>query len=265
MKRIISALFVLAILVPIFNIGGTIYQITILILGLIGLKEFLDIKETKKELPAFVKFIAYIIFTLFVVSNNDTKSIFLSVDYRVIATLLLAFLMPTVLYHEREKYSVNDAFFLIGGIFFLSAAFKLLIFMRFYDLKYLVYLFLITILTDTFALYTGMLVGKNKLLEEVSPKKTWEGFLGGTFISVILSSIYYVTVINSEINIFLLIIITIFLSILGQFGDLLFSAIKRYYGKKDFSNLIPGHGGILDRFDSIIFVLLGFMFFIEML
>ena len=87
MKRVISALVALALLVPIFIIGGTFYQVTILVLGLIGLKEFLDIKETKKELPAFVKFIAYIIFTLFVVSNTDTKSIILSVDYRIIATL----------------------------------------------------------------------------------------------------------------------------------------------------------------------------------
>ena len=58
---------------------------------------------------------------------------------------------------------------------------------------------------------------------------------------------------------------SLFLSILGQYGDLVFSAIKRYYGKKDFSNIMPGHGGILDRFDSIIFVILGFMFFITLI
>lgn len=265
MKRVISALVALIILVPIFIKGGTIYEVTILILGLIGLKEFLDIKEIKKELPAFVKFIAYIIFTLFVLYNTSAKAIKLSIDYRIISTLLLAFLMPTVLYHEREKYSITDAFYLIGGIFFLSSAFKLLIFIRLYDLKYLIYLFLITIITDTFALYTGMLIGKNKLLEEVSPKKTWEGFFGGTLISVVISSIFFTTVINPNINLSLLILITTFLSILGQFGDLTFSAIKRYYGKKDFSNLMPGHGGILDRLDSIIFVILGFMFFIEIL
>lgn len=265
MKRVISAIIALIILFPIFIKGGTIYEITILILGLIGLKEFLDIKETKKELPAFVKFIAYIVFTLFVLSGTNTKDIALSVDYRIISTLVLAFLMPTVLYHEREKYSINDAFYLIGGVFFLSLAFELLIFIRMYNLKYLIYLFLITVLTDTFALYTGMLIGKNKLLETISPKKTWEGFFGGTIMATIISCIYFTTVINPDISISLLVIVTIFLSILGQFGDLAFSAIKRYYGKKDFSNLIPGHGGILDRFDSIIFVILGFMFFIGIL
>ena len=58
---------------------------------------------------------------------------------------------------------------------------------------------------------------------------------------------------------------TLFLSIIAQFGDLVFSAIKRYFGKKDFSNIMPGHGGILDRLDSIIFVALGFMFFISLI
>ena len=64
---------------------------------------------------------------------------------------------------------------------------------------------------------------------------------------------------------YVIILMTLFLSILGQFGDLVFSSIKRYFGKKDFSNIMPGHGGILDRFDSIIFVLLGFMFFIPLI
>ena len=69
----------------------------------------------------------------------------------------------------------------------------------------------------------------------------------------------------NNLPIYVIILMTMFLSILGQFGDLFFSAIKRYYGKKDFSNIMPGHGGILDRLDSIIFVILGFMFFITII
>ena len=76
---------------------------------------------------------------------------------------------------------------------------------------------------------------------------------------------FYVTVISQTTPVLYVVLASTFLSLLGQFGDLFFSAIKRYYGKKDFSNLIPGHGGVLDRIDSIIFVLLGFMFFISII
>ncbi len=76
---------------------------------------------------------------------------------------------------------------------------------------------------------------------------------------------YYINFVNTDANIFNVIIVTTFLSIIGQFGDLFFSAIKRYYGKKDFSNIMPGHGGILDRFDSIIFIMLAFSFFLTLI
>ena len=129
----------------------------------------------------------------------------------------------------------------------------------------LVYLVLITVMTDTFAYLTGMLIGKHKLLEVISPKKTWEGLIGGTFFGVFIATIYYITVINSNISLLIVIPITLLLSIVGQLGDLFFSAIKRYFDKKDFSNLMPGHGGVLDRLDSLIFVLLAYSFFLNIL
>ena len=76
---------------------------------------------------------------------------------------------------------------------------------------------------------------------------------------------FYYTCVDPEFYNKLLVIVTLFLSLMGQFGDLVFSAIKRYFGKKDFSNLIPGHGGVLDRIDSMIFVMLSFMFFVNIL
>ena len=76
----------------------------------------------------------------------------------------------------------------------------------------------------------------------------------------VFGTIFFNTVIDPGVSIVVVILVTLCLSIIGQLGDLVFSAIKRHYGEKDFSNLIPGHGGILDRLDSIIFVLLGFMF-----
>jgi len=78
-------------------------------------------------------------------------------------------------------------------------------------------------------------------------------------------SVFFNTAIDPDLNLFILIIMTLTLSIIGQLGDLVFSAIKRHYGEKDFSNLIPGHGGILDRLDSAIFVVLGFLLFLVIL
>ena len=137
--------------------------------------------------------------------------------------------------------------------------------LRHTDLKLFVFLFTITITTDTFAYLTGSLIGKHKLLTEISPKKTWEGLIGGTIMGVFVSAMFYHTCIDPEFSKITLLAICTFLSLLAQFGDLAFSAMKRYFGIKDFSNLMPGHGGILDRLDSIIFVVLGFTFFITIL
>lgn len=265
MERTISAIVALAIFIPIFILGGTIYNIAILILSVLALKEFLNIKQVKKELPAFITFISYVLLTLFVFTNITNKDILFSIDYRIIAGLFLVFTIPAVLYHDRSLYSIVDAFYLIGGIFFLGISFSLMILIRNIDLSLIIYLFLITVITDTYAYLTGRFIGKHKLLEEVSPKKTWEGTIGGTLIGTFVGTCFYITVVDPSQQMYVVILMTLFLSILGQFGDLFFSAIKRYYHKKDFSNIMPGHGGILDRLDSIIFVVLGFMFFISII
>lgn len=264
-KRTLSAIIALAILVPIFINGGLIYNFAIYILGIIGLWEFLKAKGTKKQLPAFIEFISYILFSLLILFNVNNKDMIYSIDLRVLSGLFLIYLLPTVLYHDRSQYSITDAFYLIGGIFFLGISFSILILLRGINLNLIIYLFLITILTDSYAYITGSLIGRHKLLESISPNKTWEGMIGGTLFGVIISTIFYIVVINPNIELFQIVVITLFLSIIGQFGDLCFSAIKRYFNIKDFSNIMPGHGGILDRFDSIIFVVLGFMFFISII
>lgn len=263
--RIISAIIVLLIAIPIILYGGGVYNLFIYIISLLGLKEFMNIKETKKKIPDFIKFISYIIMTLIVIASPKQNELMFTMDYRIISGLFMVYLIPTVLYHDNNKYSIRDAFYLIGGLFFLGLSFHLLIILRSIQLELLIFLFLITIMTDTFAYFSGYLIGRHKMLESISPNKTWEGLIGGTVMGVFISSVFYLTVINPNINISTLLIATTFLSIVGQYGDLVFSAIKRYYGKKDFSNLMPGHGGVLDRLDSIIFVILGYMFFISLL
>ncbi len=262
--RVISAIVLLAIVIPIIIIGKIPFEIFAIIISIMGLKEFLNIKGTKKQIPAFIEFICYISLIIMMMFTT-TENLTLTIDYRILCTIFLTFLIPTILYHDRSIYSINDAFYLIGGILFLGVSFSLLILIRNKGLETLLYLISISMFTDTFAYITGYFIGKNKLIETVSPNKTIEGTIGGTLMAVFIATIFYITAVNPTTPIYIVIFITTFLSIISQLGDLVFSAIKRYFGQKDFSNLIPGHGGILDRLDSIIFVSLGFMLFITII
>lgn len=264
-QRVISAIIAFLIFIPVFLKGGLLFDLAVWGISLIALWEFLNIKGIRKKLPDFITFISYIIMTLFVLANTQSNEIVYAMDYRVVVGLFLVFLVPAVLYHDRSKYSIVDAFFLVGGIFFLGTSFSLLITLRSISLELIVYLFMITIITDTYAYLIGRWIGTSKLLESLSPNKTLEGMIGGTLAGVFIASVFYHTMVDPELPIYVVIFVTTFLSILGQLGDLFFSAIKRYYGKKDFSNIMPGHGGILDRLDSIIFVVLGFMLFISII
>lgn len=263
--RIISAIVCLAIFIPIFMAGGIVFKIAMGILTLLGFKEFLDIKESKKALPNFIKVISYFLVLMLMINIEIDESYKIIFDFRLLTGLCLVAFIPVVLYHNRDIYSVNDSYYVVASTLFLGISMSYLVLYRNMSFHLLVYLFMITVITDTFAYFTGYLIGKHKLLEVISPKKTWEGLFGGTIMGVFVSTVYYLTAINGNVSIVTLVLITTFLSIIGQFGDLFFSAIKRYYGKKDFSNIMPGHGGVLDRLDSIIFVMLAYSFFMELI
>ncbi len=142
---------------------------------------------------------------------------------------------------------------------YISIGFSSIVLLR--DLekgKYLFYLvFIGAFVTDIFAYFTGMLIGKHKLSPIISPKKTVEGALGGV-VACILSFILYAYLLNSffesQANIVTFAILGLFTSIVSQLGDLFASSIKRSYGIKDYGFIFPGHGGVLDRFDSILAV-----------
>ena len=264
-QRIISAIVAFAIFIPVFLIGGLTFNIAFYILTLLGLKEFMKVKEKEKKFPDFIRLIAYIMITLFYFGCTLTNKMDFSFDYRMIAGLFLTLLLPVVLYHNDKVYNIKDAFYLLGGVLFLGFSMSLFYMYRSISLELVLFLFLITIITDTYAYFGGMLIGKNKLLEVISPKKTWEGTIIGSLVGTFVCSVYYLTLINQNASIFSVAIIVLFLSLIGQFGDLFFSAIKRKYNVKDFSNIMPGHGGVLDRLDSIIFVMLAFTFFLNIL
>lgn len=264
-QRTLTAIAMLAILIPVFIVGGNLFALAILAIAIIALKELLDVKQTKKELPSFIAFISYVLLSLLILMNMANTDLIYSIDYRFISGLFLAFSIPTVIYQDRKFYSIVDAFYLIGSVFFLGISFSLIILLRNVNLVTIVYLFLITIITDTYAYIMGSLIGKHKLAEKISPNKSWEGTIFGTLVGTFVATLYFTNFVDSSVNLSIVIFMTAFLSVLGQFGDLFFSSIKRYYGKKDFSNILPGHGGVLDRFDSVLFVVLGYMFFISII
>ena len=263
--RVLSAIIMIAIFIPLLIIGGKAFAIFMAILAIMGLYELIHIRESKKEFPFLMKMFAYIMVLFYTLTHFTSIEFSYTMDYRVVAFMIFAFLIPMVFIHDFKKYNINDALFLIGSVLFIGLSFNLIIICRNYDISYVLYLLLITTLTDTFALFTGSLVGRHKLCPKVSPKKTVEGLIGGVFLGTFAAVAFYVTVINPTIPLITIISITLILALVGQLGDLVFSSIKRYYDKKDFSNLIPGHGGILDRFDSLIFVVLAFIIFSSIL
>ena len=253
--RILSAIVMLAISIPLLIIGKLPFAIFVTLLGVCGLFELLHVREEKKKIPFLLKIFAYLLVIFFILYNRDGNDFTYYLDYRVMAFIMFFFLAPMVFINNRKKYNANDALFLIGATIFVGLAFNLVLQIRNYSIFYVIYLFLITIFTDIFAMEIGKRIGKTKMAPDISPNKTWEGSIGGMIMGTFVASAFYITVINNNINIVKIVFFTLCLSAVAQLGDLVFSSVKRYYGKKDFSNLIPGHGGLLDRIDSVIFIL----------
>ena len=262
-KRVISAVIALAIVIPLYLIGGIPYRLGIALLAALAFKETLDLKESHHPYPGIITGMGFLGTELLVLLNNNGSYIYTGFSLMALSLIFLCLLIPTI-FDDKGKYTTRDAFYLIGTMLLIGIFFNLLISFRFAEKWLLVYLLLISTMTDTFAYFVGSLIGKHKIAPKVSPKKSLEGCIGGSIVGTAIASIYYYNVISSNINIALLIIMTLFLSILGQLGDLFFSKIKRENGIKDFSNIMPGHGGILDRLDSITFITYGYVLIITL-
>jgi len=168
--------------------------------------------------------------------------------------------------YRRSEHMLADVGFTLLGIIYIALPLSLSNYIVIengdYHWKLLLGFFILTWTFDTFAYISGVSFGKHRLFERISPKKSWEGFFGGLIFTTIAS--YPVSLIFSELNLMQWAITAIIVSVVGTYGDLVESSIKRSHDKKDSGSMLPGHGGMLDRFDAILFSLPVFYIFLQL-
>ncbi len=172
----------------------------------------------------------------------------------VLPISLIIYLIAMVYLHNIVDYKEIMSHYLLTYYitFFMGS---LIMIRNEYGVFALLLVFVCAWITDTGAYFSGRFFGKHKLIPKVSPKKTVEGAIGGTVLCVIAVLVYvHVLDLVSSKNIIYTVVFALIASVLSQFGDLVASSIKRDSGIKDFGNLLPGHGGLTDRFDSVMFI-----------
>lgn len=245
-KRLIGVVYLIPLLL-VFLIGGWAFQLTMLILSICGIKELCDSFSTKNINPPIW------ISVLFGACYCILQSFDMTAYWADVATII-AFVAAVLMI--MKKITATDIAVLVFA--------ELYVFIPFVELTnihacqkhgpaFVALIFVIAFSTDIFAYLIGRCFGKHKLIPSVSPNKTIEGAVGGIFGSIVITALYCYAF---DLNISGMIIVAALGSVVAQLGDLFASSIKRYNQIKDFSTIIPGHGGMLDRFDSVIFVTL---------
>lgn len=247
--RTLTAIIALLIFLPFLLKGGMILMLFAYLLALIALKELLNMNMIKfLSIPGFISALALIIIML----PQDAGEWVQTIQLKSLIAMSFIVLSYTVL--SKNRFSFMDAAFCLMSVAYVGIGFMYFYETRSEGLHYILFAFLIVWLTDTGAYIFGRLMGKHKLWPVISPNKTIEGFIGGIICSLLVPLIMQFFV-NFHLNIWLLLIVTVILSMFGQLGDLVESGFKRHFGVKDSGHILPGHGGILDRFDSFMFVL----------
>ncbi|MBB6452890.1 phosphatidate cytidylyltransferase [Salirhabdus euzebyi] len=251
-ERIITAIIGLIIFIPIIIYGDWLFQLAVFLLASASLLELLRMKKIR--VFSWASLISlFILWTLLydksVIRFSDS---YMLTKTEIIIIGVLILLAYTVLVKNRFTY--DEVGFIVVSVIYVGIGFYFLIQTREAGLVYIAYVFLVIWATDTGAYFVGRAIGKKKLWPIISPKKTIEGFYGGIVLAVIVAAILQFLYPFHE-SMLIVILVTMILSIVGQIGDLVESAIKRFYDVKDSGSVLPGHGGILDRFDSLIFMM----------
>lgn len=281
--RIITGIIMAIIFIPILMIEALlpVFKIGFLVLGGIASFELLSMgfKSNKIDLKMIIGIIVTMLFmvTYAHIFNFESLSLPQITEISWIIIFLIFLILGTLLVFIKD-FSGEIFMVIIGCIFYVGIGLGSIVLVRTMGIGFIVYAILIAVLTDVFAYFFGIKFGKTKMAPTISPKKSYEGAIAGTLIATTIGSLfayYYGTIFEGGfmnpnyldhltfLNVsgrdhFLVVLLivgtTIMLSIVGQLGDLMASKLKRTYGTKDFGTIFPGHGGVLDRFDSLIFI-----------
>ena len=256
-KRIISAVVFTVLWVIILVVNNPIFDTAVVAaLALVATFEFFRAFKGIGYKP--ISWLGYLgCFAIFLMGGIIPEEYKLLIIKFVIPVGLISAFAYIIL--GNVKRTIVDVAITVFSLLYIPVMFsflKLILAME-YGRFYILYVFCGAFISDTFAFLVGSKFGKTKLAPDISPNKTVEGSIGGicgvilSFVVITMVGKYYFSIAG---NVVYWILVGIAASVAGQFGDLTASAIKRYCKIKDFGNIMPGHGGILDRFDSLMFV-----------
>ncbi len=249
LKRVVTAVVALLLFVPILIWGGSIITTSVFaLIAAVSVYEMLSCCNLNKNIFVAVPSILGAAACVFVPLVFGLR-IFAAAAVMltgVICAMLYFLGVAVFCYKSIDVEKLFTCFgltiYITAGLTALSALYTI------YGLWAVAFIFCVACFTDTFAYFSGTLFGKKKLCPEISPKKTIAGAIGGTIFGTVAGVAIFV--INDLSIVFALCALP--LSVISQLGDLAASVIKRRFGVKDYGNIFPGHGGVLDRFDSII-------------
>jgi phosphatidate cytidylyltransferase len=266
-KRVITALWAVPLVLVAVWFSKPEYQFPFLtvvtaIAGLLGVYEFYKITGVLKNPPLTILGYLWTVLFIFQPHSNYIHSLPVLVSGGLVVSLTMLIFLP------QKEGLFNQWAWMMGGTFYVGWMLGLLVNLRLLSHgRDWVYLLLVaTFVSDTLAYFIGKAFGRHKMAPAISPGKTWEGAVAGVFGGIVISILFTrYTPLQLPLTIGESIVLGSFISLFGQIGDLAESLLKRNTGVKDSGTLMPGHGGLLDRIDSILFAGAVVYFFVLML
>ena len=259
-NRVTSACILIALFIIFYLLGGNFFIFFTSCIGMLAYKEITDLKKY----PKVVIHLGLISMFGVIILNSVPFGYYNSISYLTIFATFILLIIPSLLKKYQNVYFLKDAFSLIAMILFVGLSLATINIYVLSEKTLLLYILLIAIFNDTFAYLIGKKYGKIKF-SDISPSKTVEGYIAGNIAGILVGVIFYLKFLNSNLSLLFVIFMTVILNLACQVGDLIFSKIKRENNIKDFSHILPGHGGILDRIDSLLFESMVFIIIINII